>query len=147
MKSLLPIIKSRGWVTHPRRDFFGRFFEDFDLPSAFNENQDWMPKIDISETETEFIVNAEIPGMTKDDIKITMTDGLLTLSGEKKHEHEDKKENYRLVERSFGAFRRSMRLPENVDVDKIDASYKEGVLTITVPKPESVEAQKIEIKG
>ena len=95
MTSLLPILRSRGWVGRPRTGFFDRFFEDFDLPSVFSENRDWMPKIDVSETESEFVVTAEVPGMTKDDMHITMTDGLLTLSGEKKHEHEDKKENYR----------------------------------------------------
>ena len=147
MTTLLPILRSRPWATRPRMNFFDRFFDNFDLPTVFSEDRDWMPKIDISETETDFVVSAEVPGMAKDDISITMTDGLLTLSGEKNHEHEDKKGNYHLVERRYGSFKRSMRLPENVEPDKIDAAYKEGVLTITIPKPAPVEAKKIEIKN
>ncbi len=146
MNSLLPILRNSGWIGRPRLDIFERFFDDFQLPGVLNENGEWMPKIDVKETEAEFVINAEVPGMSKEDISITMTDGLLTLSGEKKHEHEEKKGDYHVMERRFGSFKRSFRLPEHVEAEKIDASYKDGVLTISIPKPETVQPKKIEIK-
>jgi HSP20 family protein len=89
-------------------------------------------------------VKAEVPGLDPKDIDISLSDGLLTIKGEKKQEREEKEENYHLVERSYGAFTRSIQLPKEVQSDKISASYKNGVLKVTLPKSE--EAKKKEVK-
>jgi len=147
MTSLLPILRHRGLLNRTGFDFFQRFFDDIDLPTSLPEGREWIPKIDVKEGDKKIVINAEVPGMTTDDINITLTDGLLTISGKKRHENEDKKENYHVVERRFGSFKRSLRMPNDIEAEKIDASYKDGVLTITVPKSEAVQPQKIEIKS
>ncbi|MEE9402349.1 MAG: Hsp20/alpha crystallin family protein, partial [Desulfobacteria bacterium] len=91
-------------------------------------------------------VKGEVPGMDKKDINITVSDGMLTIRGEKKHEKKEENEQYHRVERRYGAFSRTMRLPHEVEADKVDATYKEGVLSIRLPKSEAVEPKKIEIK-
>lgn len=147
MMSLMPVLRNSGLLHRPRNDFFRRFFEDFDFPTVFSDDGFWLPKIDVSETDKEFVVKAEVSGMTKDDIDITISDGLLTLSGEKKCEETHDKEKYHVIEREYGSFRRSLRLPEDVKTDEIDAAYKDGVLTVSIPKSESVQPKKIEIKS
>ncbi len=106
----------------------------------------WMPAVDISETSDKITVKAEIPGMEAKDIDISMVGDTLTIKGEKKAEREEKDENYHLVERTYGSFSRSMKLPAAVDPDKIEATYKNGVLTIVCPKKEEVKPKTIEIK-
>ena len=91
-------------------------------------------------------MKAEVPGMDPKDIDISLSDGLLTIKGEKKQEREEKEENYHLVERSYGAFTRSIRLPKEVQSDKISASYKNGVLKVTLPKSEEAKKKEIKIK-
>lgn len=107
----------------------------------------WLPSVDVSETADKVVVKAEVPGMDAKDIDISLSGDLLTIKGEKKTEREEKEENYHLVERSYGSFSRSLRLPVAVDADKIEASYKQGVLTITCPKKEEAKAKLIEIKA
>jgi len=85
--------------------------------------------------------------MDKKDINISLSDGLLTITGEKKQEKEDKNENYHRVERRYGKFSRTMRLPSEVDTEKVDAIYKDGVLKITLPKSETVKPKKVKIKS
>ena len=99
------------------------------------------PSIDVSETDTEMTVDAELPGVEENDIDVTLTDNLLTIRGEKKQEKEEKKKDYRLTERSYGSFSRSMTLPFDADPNKIKAAFKDGVLTITLPKPPEVKAK------
>ena len=107
----------------------------------------WLPAVDVSETGDKITVKAEIPGMEAKDIDIAMVGDTLTIKGEKKAEKEEKDENYHMVERSYGSFSRSMKLPATVDPDKVDASYKNGVLTIVLPKKEEVKPKPIEIKA
>ena len=147
MTNLLPVLRHRGWLIRPGLGLFDRLFDDIDFPTIHLDDREWMPKIDVKETEKEIVVNVEVPGMTKDDINILLTDGLLTVSGEKRHESEDKKENFHVIERRFGSFKRSIRMPNDIEAEKIDASYKDGVLTIIVPKSEAVQPKKIEIKS
>jgi HSP20 family protein len=147
MRTLMPILRRSGLVSRPDTDFFGRFFEDFGLPSLFSEEATFTPAFDVSETDKELIVKTEVPGMDKKDININLSDGILTITGEKKQEKEDKNESYHSVERRYGKFSRSMRLPFEVEVDKVDATYKDGVLKITLPKSEAAKPQKIEIKS
>lgn len=106
----------------------------------------WSPAVDIAEQDNEFIVKMELPGLTKDDVKITMDANILTVRGEKKAEKETKDKNYHRVERSFGSFERSFALPTTVKVDKIEAVCKDGVLTITAPKTEGAKPKQIEVK-
>jgi len=105
---------------------------------------EWLPSLDVSETKNELVVKAEVPGMDPKDIDISLSDGMLTIKGEKKQEKEEKEADYHLVERSYGAFTRSVQLPKEVQSEKINASYKNGILKITLPKSE--EAKKKEIK-
>jgi len=116
--------------------FFGRF------PSRFDT--EWSPNVDISETKDDFVVKAEVPGMEKEDVKITLQDNVLTLKGEKKQEKEDAT-CYRM-ERSYGSFVRSFSLPTVIRADKIKASYKDGILNITLPKAEEVKPKQIPIE-
>ena len=146
MTALLPTLRRRGLVGRPAWGLFDRFFEDFELPSPFSEEMTFRPAFDVSETENELIVKAEVPGMDQKDIDINLSDGLLTIKGEKKHEKKDKNENYHCVERHYGKFSRTMRVPFEVEADKVDASYKDGVLKVTLPKSETAKPKKIEIK-
>jgi len=147
MTALTPILRRRGLFSPPNRDLLSSFFEDFRVPGLFTEERDFTPAFDVSETENELIVRAEIPGMEKKDIDIHLTDGVLTIKGEKRHEKEDKEENYHRIERSYGAFSRTMRLPFEVETDKVDATYKDGVLKVTLPKSETAKLKKIDVKS
>ena len=109
--------------------------------------EDWMPAVDVSETGDKITIKAEVPGMEAKDIEIAMVGDTLTIKGEKKLEREEKEENYHTVERSYGSFTRAMKLPATVDADKVEASYKNGVLTVVLPKKEEVKPKAIEIKA
>ena len=115
---------------------------------GFTEAQ-MTPTLDVKENEKEIVVKADLPGMDEKDINLTIHNGVLSLRGEKKSEHTDQRENYHVMERSYGSFQRSIRLPETINEDKAEARFDKGVLTITLPKrPEMVSTQKkIEIKG
>jgi HSP20 family protein len=104
----------------------------------------WIPAVDVSETADKITVKAEIPGMEANDIEISMVGDTLTIKGEKKVEREEKEENYHMVD---GSFSRAMKLPAAVDSDKVDATYKNGVLTVVLPKKEEVKPKPIEIKA
>ncbi len=109
--------------------------------------EDWMPAVDVSETGDKITIKAEVPGMEAKDIEIAMVGDTLTIKGEKKLEREEKEENYHTVERSYGSFTRAMKLPATVEADKVEASYKNGVLTVVLPKKEEVKPKAIEIKA
>jgi HSP20 family protein len=147
MRTLLPTLRrANDWMVTPNLRLFDRFFEDVGFPEMADDKQ-WVPTIDFSETDEHVIVRAEVPGMDKKDINITLSEGLLTIHGEKKQEKEEEKENYRFVERRYGSFSRSLRVPSGVNADKIEASYKDGVLKVAIPKSESEKSRKIEITG
>jgi len=103
--------------------------------------------MDVAETAEQVVVKAEVPGIDPKDINISLQGDVLTVKGEKKSEREEKKESYHLVERSYGAFSRSVALPAAVDADKVEAKYEKGVLTITCPKKETVKPKQIETKA
>lgn len=100
---------------------------------------EWIPSVDISETGKKLIVKAELPGMTREDIDISLDEDYLIIKGEKKQEKEENDKHFHRVERTFGSFYRSLRLPTVVEKDKIDATYKNGVLTVVLPKSEEAE--------
>jgi HSP20 family protein len=105
------------------------------------------PAIDTTETESEYRLTAELPGMTEKDVELTLANGVLTLKGEKKEEKEERNEGYYMSERRFGSFQRALRLPDGVDDSRITADLKNGVLTVTMPKSaEASKQRKVEIK-
>lgn len=136
-------------VSRLRREM-DRLWDEFFGPArrAFRPLEgEWVPAVDVSETADQVMIKAEVPGIDAKNIDISLSGDVLTIKGEKKSEREEKKENYHLVERSYGSFSRSLRLPTAVDADKIEANYKQGVLTITCPKKEEAKPKAIEIKG
>ena len=107
---------------------------------------DWSPLVDISEDEKEYVVKAEIPEMNKEDIKLNVHDDVLTISGERKYEKEEKGKKYHRIERAYGSFLRSFTLPEDADGSKVSAEYKDGVLKVHLPKLEKAKPKAIEVK-
>lgn len=107
---------------------------------------EWSPRVDVLENNDSYILRAELPGVNKNDVKITLRDNILTIKGEKKQEKEEKDASFHRTERVYGSFERSFTLPSGVKSDKIDATYKDGVLTITLPKVEEAKPKEIEVK-
>ena len=105
----------------------------------------WVPAMDLVETADDFVLRADLPGLTQDDVKIELEDSTLTVSGERKSERTDKHEGYYRVERAFGSFSRSLTLPKGIDADAVTASFDNGVLEIRVPKPEERKPRRISI--
>ncbi|MCE5327696.1 MAG: Hsp20/alpha crystallin family protein [Planctomycetaceae bacterium] len=126
-------------------DLFGRFWED--SPLAWTAEHAWLPALDVAETEDRVIVEADMPGVKPEDIDISVQNGTLCISGQKKESHEEKTENYYHVERRTGSFRREIPLPTPVNSEKVEATFKEGVLKIVLPKDEKAQPKKIEIKS
>ena len=131
-------------------DFQHRILSAFNPTSARRGNgqetmssSDWFPPVDISETEAEYVIAAELPGIKKDDVKVTMENGMLTIAGERR---EDKSLKYHRVERCYGTFMRGFSLPSDGDSGKIKAEFKDGVLMIRVAKSEAAKPKQIEVK-
>lgn len=106
---------------------------------------DWAPAVDIKETSEAFTIDAELPGMTKDDVKVTVHDGVLSIEGERKHEEETGDKKHHRVERFYGSFMRRFTLPENVDENSVKANFKDGLLTLTLQKAEPKEPKAIQV--
>ncbi len=129
-----------------------RVFDDFrrGMPWAgfgrLNGGVRFAPLMDVSETDKAIEIDAELPGMTEKDIDVSVVDNVLTVKGEKKAETEKKDADYHMVERTYGAFTRSLTLPYEVDASKVDAKFDKGVLKITLPKPPEVKAKTKKIK-
>ncbi|XOF33419.1 MAG: Hsp20/alpha crystallin family protein [Candidatus Electrothrix sp. YB6] len=104
---------------------------------------DWMPVVDIDETDNEFIVRAELPGVDKENVQVAVDNGILTIRGEKKSEFKDEKRHR--VECAYGSFVRSFTMPRYVDVEKVEAAYKEGILRLTIPKEEKAKPKQITV--
>jgi HSP20 family protein len=121
----------------------------FDAPAPGNGGtlRRWMPAMDLVESGDHFVLRADLPGMSEEDVKIEFEDGTLTVSGERKAEHEEREEGYYRVERAFGAFSRSLTLPKGIDADGVSAQFDRGVLEIRIPKPEERKPRRIEIAG
>ncbi len=122
-------------------DIMDEFFND-----AINANRDsFVPSIDISESDDQFMISAELPGMKKEDINISLENGRLSLSGERTFKQEEEGKTFHRVETKYGSFNRSFQLPDNVDEDSIQASYENGLLNITINKQENKVKKQIEI--
>jgi HSP20 family protein len=123
-------------------NMWNRFFGEW--PSRFQT--EWAPSLDVSETKDNVVVRAEVSGMDPKDIEISLVNDVLTIKGKKEQEKENKEENYHTIERSYGSFSRSVRLPREVKRDKIKAGYKNGILKITLPKSEGAKEIKIQVE-
>lgn len=143
MFGIVPV-KRRNELVDPFRgmnELMQRFWEDLPFGEIVEKEfgTEWIPSVDISETGKKLIVKAELPGMTREDIDISLDENYLIVKGEKKQEKEENDKHFHRVERTFGSFYRSLRLPTVVEKDKIDATYKDGVLTVVLPKSEEAE--------
>lgn len=126
---------------------FDRFFSrDLLAEDEFVSLGDWSPSVDIKEDKEEYVVTAELPGMKKDDVQITFSNGTLKIEGERQKEKEEKNVNYHRVERVYGKFCRSFQLPSSIQQNKISAEFKDGILTIHLPKSEEAKPKVIEVK-
>jgi HSP20 family protein len=131
----------------PARSLF-RFYNPLftrQIAQTDADRYNWAPSVDVSETEDNFEVRAELPGVAKDDVHVSVKDNLLTLSGEKRQEKEDDSQNYRRVERRYGNFHRKFALPPEVETDDIKAEFSDGVLTLSIPKPETTKPTAIPV--
>ena len=126
------------------------FSSFFDTPTPGGGNSGtlrrWVPAMDLVETDDAFVLKADLPGLDENDVSIEIEDNVLTVTGERKAEHEEKKEGYHRVERSFGTFRRSLTLPDGVDAEAIAATFDKGVLEVKIPKPEERKPRRVAIK-
>lgn len=156
LKSLIPIGRDRNAVGGNLHPFAGlhreldRMLEEFGRgwPSfGALETKGLVPATDVVETDTEIEITAELPGLEDKDVQIDLSDNVLTIRGEKKAEKEEKDKNYRMIERSYGSFYRSLELPAGVDANAVKATIANGVLKVTVPKPAPSQAKKIEVKA
>ena len=129
-------------------DTFNDLFEPFlGEHSPLGQAVGWTPVMDVAERDDAVVIRAELPGVKADDIELSVEGSTLTISGEKKESSEDSGENYYHVERRYGSFQRSVRLPSGVAADKIDATCHDGVLTVTLPKPEEAKPKRIKVTG
>lgn len=130
-------------------DLFDDFFKEFDFtPTALGRTNGFVPRMDITGNDNEYKISAELPGLEKDDVQIDLHDDMLTVKGEKKSEIKEEDKGRFHLERTYGSFSRTIRLPNDVDAEKVDAEFKNGVLNITLPKSKQAKdkAKKIQIK-
>lgn len=131
-------------------DIFDRYNRALSWPRRGSKDimatEDWAPRVDIVETDNDFNIKAEIPEVKKEDVKVSVDNGVLTIKGERKQEKEEKNKKFHRIERSYGSFARSFVLPENVDANKIDASFKDGMLNLSIPKTKEVKPKAIDVK-
>jgi HSP20 family protein len=131
-------------------DELNRIFDRFFNHGIADENDirvsTWYPNVDVTERDDAYVMKVELPGVSKNDVKITLKDNLLTIHGEKKKETEEKDKNYFRNERHYGTFQRTFTLPSNVRGDVIEANFANGVLTIEIPKAEDAKPKEIEVK-
>jgi HSP20 family protein len=123
---------------------FSSFF-DTPTPSNGAANRRWVPAMDLVETDEDFVLKADLPGMTEKEVGIEVERNVLTISGERKTEHEAKKDGYYRIERNAGAFARSLTLPEGVDAERVTASFANGVLEVHIPKPAQAQPRRVQI--
>jgi len=133
----------RGLSTLQMDDLWNRLLGETPFSRTFTE--EWLPSADISETKDKLLIKAELPGLDPKDITVSVSGDLLTIKGEKKKEEEEKDEHHHFVERYYGSFQRSFRLPVNIQSDKVEATFDKGVLNITLLKKEEAEKKEIEI--
>jgi HSP20 family protein len=124
-----------------------RLFDAFLGGSSQAAARRWVPPMDLVEADDHFLLKADLPGLSEEDVAIEVQDGTLTISGERTAEHESREQGWYRVERSFGSFNRSLTLPEGVDPDAISANFDRGVLEVSIPKPEERKPRRVQIKA
>jgi len=144
MSRMIQLVPSRSSL-FPTRDIINSVFSDSSLSKLLNEDKNWTPAFDITESEKEYTVSAELPGIDVKNLEVTLVEGVLKIKGEKRQESEKKEDNYLRIERSYGSFDRSFRIPDSVETNKIEASYKDGILNLTIPKAKETKTKKIKI--
>ena len=122
-----------------------RLFDSFFEGSTANGNRRWIPAMNLLETEDHLVLRGDLPGLTEDDIDIEIKDNVLTVSGERNAESEERSEGYYRVERAFGSFSRSLTLPQGVDVGQVEANFDKGVLEVRIPKPADAKPTRVQI--
>ena len=128
---------------HPEID---RVFDAFfGAPFVDGRTRRWVPAVDLVEGDNELVLRADLPGLERDDVEVEIKDGVLTVSGERKAEHEEKSDGFHRVERAYGSFSRSIRLPKGVEADAVTADFDKGVLEVHVPKPEERKPHRVQI--
>ena len=131
-------------------DMFDRYTKTVGWPRTGSQDVvatgDWAPRVDILETDSAFTIKVEVPDVKKEDVKVSVDNGVLSISGERKQEKEEKGKRFHRVERYYGNFRRSFTLPENVDPKKVKAVFKDGMLNLELPKTEAAKPKAIEVK-
>ena len=133
-------------VSNRLNSIFGRFPARVGSEQEMLAMSDWTPSVDISETDTAYLVKGEIPGVKKEDIKVTIEDGVITMRGERKQEKEEKNEKFHRIERSYGNFMRSFRIPDDADESAVKAEFKDGMISVTLPKSEKAKSKSKEIE-
>jgi HSP20 family protein len=134
------------WLEHEMTRLFDDFFtRDFFL-DRFRGVREWRPPVDVAETDTSIVVKADLPGLEAKDLDVSLRGDMLTIKGEKREEKQEKTKSYQLVERHFGSFERVVRLPAAVKADQVQASFKNGVLQIEMPKTEEAKTKSVHIK-
>jgi HSP20 family protein len=126
---------------------FNSFFGSGAGSPGNGQTRRWVPPMDLVETDEHLVLRADLPGMSEEDVAIEARDGDLVISGERKSEHEEKGEGFYRIERAFGTFQRTLALPDGVDLDKVNASFDNGVLEVRIPKPEERKPRQIAIGG
>ena len=132
-------------VSNRLNRLFGRSLERSEPGQNMLAVADWSPSVDISETSTAYLVKAEIPDVKKEDVKVTVQDGMLTIQGERKMEKEEKGKRFHRIERSYGSFMRSFRVPDDAEEGKVKAEFKDGMLNVTLPKSEKAKSKAINV--
>jgi HSP20 family protein len=124
---------------------FGRFPARTEAEREVLTVADWAPTVDITETDTAYLIKGEIPGVNKEDVKVTIEDGMITMRGERKMEKEEKDKKFHRIERSYGSFMRSFRVPDDVDEAAVKAEFKDGMINVTLPKSEKAKAKSVNV--
>ena len=132
-------------VSNRLNRIFGRSLASTEPNQEILAMADWTPSADISETDTAYLIKAEIPGVNKEDVKVTLQDGMLTIQGERKQEKEEKDKKFHRIERSYGSFVRSFRIPEDADESAVKAEFKDGMLNVTLTKSAKAKPKATEI--
>jgi HSP20 family protein len=158
LRSLIPVGRERGVarLSEPFSNLqreINRLFDDFSRgwsavgwPTT-GKTPELMPSMNVAESEKEIEITAELPGLEEKDVQVNVADNVLTIKGEKKSEKEEKDKNYRMLERSYGSFSRTLELPAGINPDNIKAALSNGVLKVTVPKPAPAQVKKVEVKA
>jgi len=150
---MAPMRALRGLSADPFRELFELqrgidhlFGENFGASPEGVASKAWTPAVDVYEDDDSFLIKVELPEVNREDVKVSLNDNMLSISGERRVENEEKRENYHRVERSYGQFYRSFTLPPNVSTEAINAQFKDGVLRLTLPKREEAKPKQIEVK-